>query len=348
MSSRQAENILAGRKACDAGVRQELKKEIATLNDVAVEDVYLFPMGMNAIFSLYEAVTAMRGTKTVQFGFPYLDTLKIQQKFGRGALYVPYNKPEDFDALEQCVKEGGVAAVFAEVPGNPLLRTPDMVRLRSLLRAHGVPLIIDDTVGTCVNVDVKPYADVVVTSLTKFFSGIGDAAGGAAVLNRESSHYAFFKEQLAAVEDLLYPDDARVLLENGRGFETRVRDISRNAKDVVAYLRNHPAVDHVYYPEGDPCYEALLRKGGGYGGLLSFTLKDESRAPAVYDNFAVAKGPGVGMDYTLAIPYTTLAHSPELDWARANGVSPSLIRVSVGREKDLLARLDVALRFAAL
>lgn len=354
VSSRRAEEILKGVKArpvskgagpAPDAPRGELRGMVAGLHGAAAGDVFLYPSGMGAIFGAYEAVSGLGGPRTVQLGFPYVDTLKVQQKFGAG-VYVPYADARDLEKVEALVKAGGIAAVFCEVPGNPLLRVIDLPRLSAILRGAGVPLVVDDTLGPPCNIDLMPFADVVVTSLTKFFSGIGNVTGGSLVLNEKSPHYAALKARVAAGhEDLLWPGDAAVLLENGRNFRARMDGINANALRLAGFLRAHPAVAEVFYPKGDAAYEAIRRDGGGYGGLLSFTLKDPLRAPEVYDRLEVAKGPSLGTEFTLASPYTLLAHYNELDFARANGVAPDLIRVSVGMEdgEGIVARFGAAL-----
>ena len=90
----------------------------------------------------------------------------------------------------------------------------------------------------------------------------------------------------------------------------------------------------------------FLRRNGGFGGLLSLELIDPERnAPKFYDALRVCKGPNLGMNYTLACPFTILAHYHELDFAERCGVSRWLIRVSVGLEDadDLIGRFDAAL-----
>ena len=92
-------------------------------------------------------------------------------------------------------------------------------------------------------------------------------------------------------------------------------------------------------------YDELKRPGGGYGGLLSFELKNPKRAPRVYDALRISKGPSFGAEFSLACPYTLLAHYKELDWAESCGVSPWLIRLSCGLEPtaDLESILTEAL-----
>ena len=71
-----------------------------------------------------------------------------------------------------------VLALFTEFPSNPLLRSPNLPRLRSLADRYDFLIVIDDTVGNFLNVDVLPYADMVVSSLSKVFSGSANVMGG--------------------------------------------------------------------------------------------------------------------------------------------------------------------------
>jgi cystathionine gamma-synthase len=79
-------------------------------------------------------------------------------------------------------------------------------------------------------------------------------------------------------------------------------------------------------------YDAVKRPNGGYGGLLSFEMKNPKRTARVYDALRISKGPSFGAEFSLACPYTLLAHYKELDWAESCGVSRWLIRVSLGLE----------------
>lgn len=346
VSSRQSEDLLNGAPAGAPGASARLRRRLGGLQQVSPDDVYLFPTGMAAIFEAYDAVRSARGGNTVQLGFPYTDTWSIQRKFGEGARYIRYDKPDDLDVVAAHIRENGAAAVFCEVPGNPLLRTVDLERLSGVLRAHGVPLVVDNTLGTWADIDVQPFADVVVTSLTKYFSGRCDAMGGSVALMPHSPHYGWLKPALESREQLLYPADAEVLLGNAAGFESRMQRINHNGLALAQFLQRHDAVDQVFYSFGDPAYEAIRKPHGGYGGLLSFTLKDPSLLAEVYDHLDVAKGPSLGTENTLVCPYTLLAHYQEIGAVQQDsGVPPGLIRVAAGVEEtgSLLAVFDKAL-----
>lgn len=113
-----------------------------------------------------------------------------------------------------------------------------------------------------------------------------------------------------------------------------MRKSNDNAELVANYLSEHPAVGRVWHPKFVTPHEYLsVRKDdGGYGGMVTFTLKQPRKMPRVYSALELCKGPSLGTDFTLASPYTMLAHYFELDWAEACGVSPNLLRLSVGVE----------------
>lgn len=111
--------------------------------------------------------------------FPYLDTLKILEKWGPGCLFYGIGDSSDLDDLEQRCKSGErFLALFCEFPSNPLLRSPDLCRIRSLADRFDFAVVIDETIGNFLNVHVLPFADVVVSSLTKVFSGDCNVMGG--------------------------------------------------------------------------------------------------------------------------------------------------------------------------
>lgn len=114
-----------------------------------------------------------------EFRFPYIDTLKIVEKFGPGCLFYGFGSSEELDDLEKRLKDGErFLALFTEFPGNPLLRSPDVERIRKLADIYDFHVVIDETIGNFLNVNVLPYADIVVSSLTKVFSGDSNVMGG--------------------------------------------------------------------------------------------------------------------------------------------------------------------------
>jgi cystathionine gamma-synthase len=351
VSSRRAVAIREQRPAPDhaEAVFARLRQTLADLYDCAPGDVFLAPSGMAAQLAALDAVRARSpGLPTAQLGFPYVDTLKLQQKFGRGTtlLHDLEKIPDDLSAL---VAAHPLAACFAEIPGNPLLGSPDLARLSPLLRQHRLPLVADDVVATPHNVDLSPYADLIATSLTKFLSGSGDVLGGALICNPRSPLHAELLPIIAAQHaELLWWEDAGRVLERIADFPGRMARHNRNGLLIAERLRSHPSVERLWYPkwESGQTYETVRRPGGGWGALVTFLpAAAEKRSPEIYDRFNLSKGPSLGTDFTLACPFTLLAHYTELDWAEACGVSRYLIRLSVGLEdpEDLWAEIDRAL-----
>jgi cystathionine gamma-synthase len=174
--------------------------------------------------------------------------------------------------------------------------------------------------------------------MTKWVSGAGDVMAGMVTLNAESpwatEFRSFFSEDTNG-GSRLYSGDCRVLISNMKSYRERVQRSNENGELVADYLHEHPAVGRVWYPKYNTPHEYNLirRNEGGYGGLVSFTLKQPRRMPKFYDALELCKGPSLGTDFTLASPYTMLAHYFELDWAEACGVSPNLLRLSVGIEE---------------
>lgn len=350
--SRQAEAALAGRAdiADAAALRESLRTRLAEFYHCEPDDVFLAPTGMAAQYAALRAVNERRPEwRTVQMGFPYVDTFKLQQKLGTGAHLL-----HDLDHIEAGLREilsrEQIAAAFCEIPGNPLLGSADVRRISPILKQHGVPLIADDVVASPVNVDLGRYADLIATSLTKYVAGTCDVMAGALICNPRSPLHAELKAIVQSQhEELLWGGDAAVLAEQARTFPHRMHRHNANGLFIAEKLRAHPLVERVWYPkwEFSEAYEAVRRPQGGWGSLVTFLPKNAAvTAPRIFDALRVCKGPSLGTVFTLACPFTLLAHYTELDWAEACGVPRDLIRVSVGLEEpgELWQRFDAALQ----
>ncbi len=353
VSSRQAADLLNG-TLCSDSRSAEVAQALAQFTGAAADHTFVFASGMAAISAVLRALPAMsKGFKTLQIEFPYVDCLKIQEHFGNGVVYLNEATGESFDEALMRIRLGEFAGVFTEAPSNPLLRTADLAKLADACRHGGTPLVIDDSACGPANVDAMRFADVVTGSLTKWISGGGDVIAGAASVRADSPFAATLCSALsesAGEGAPLYPGDAETLLSNMQGYLSRSERINANALTLVGWLADHPAVAQVWHPSitTSDHYEAVRRDGGGYGGLLSFVLKQPKKTPKVYDSLPLCKGPGFGTPFTLVCPYTRLAHYHELDWAEACGVSPALLRVSCGLESgdSLMAAFESALKHA--
>lgn len=159
-------------------------------------DIYLYPTGMSSIFNTHQTLLETRGQmKSISFGyvcvwrfsdrklidgrFPYIDTLKILEKWGPGCLFYGNGSSNDLDDLENRCKNGErFLALFCEFPGNPLLKSPDLRRIRRLADEYDFAVVVDETIGNFMNVHILPAADIMVSSLTKVFSGDSNVMGG--------------------------------------------------------------------------------------------------------------------------------------------------------------------------
>ena len=362
------------------------------VSGVSENDVFLFPTGMNSIYHAHQTLmleramiqqgvpmtkkaiqAAMRTMadpsfvgpkqtigKSVCFGFPYTDTLKVLQKWGPGCHFFGHGTDDDLDKLEALLAQQDeqapkIHALFCEFPSNPLLRSADLPRIRRLADKYDFSVVIDETVGNFVNVEVLPYADMVVSSLTKVFSGDCNVMGGSLVLNPQSKRAESLRAVLSAnYQDTFWMEDAIFLERNSRDFVARISRIDRNAEAISDYMFSQSQaggmkdsiISSVYYPKyvTRQHYETCRRKQpydtssegakqGGFGGLLSIEFVTSTTAQVFYDSLACAKGPSLGTNCTLACPYTLLAHYAELNWAAEMDVSDKLVRVSIGLEE---------------
>ncbi len=337
VSSREAENFLDGNLR-EGSKSHLVARAVAKLNGGEAENTFIYASGMSAGLAALRALPNSRdGKKTLQIEFPYVDTLKIQERFGNGVVYLNDASGESFDEALQRIRSGEFSGVFTEIPSNPLLRTVNLRRVSEACSFSRTPLIVDDSTVGPLNVDVLPLVDVVTSSLTKWVSGTGDVLAGSATVRSDSPLAGELLEALS--EDAadcapLYISDAEILLSNLKGYSKRNAIINENALALAGFLNTHAAVGRVWHPSlvQTENYDAVKRKGGGYGGLLSFVLSTPKKAPKVYDALKLSKGPSFGTPFTLVCPYTLLAHYNELGWTEDCGVAANLLRVSVGME----------------
>lgn len=322
------------------------------------ENVYLYPSGMAAIFNAHRAILGFNDEKdsntlkSVCFGFPYVDTLNILRKWGAGVHFYGFGDDESLDDLELRLESGErILSLFCEFPSNPLLKTPDIIRIKKLSDKFGFSVVVDDTVGNSSNVNVIPYCDIVVSSLTKIFSGDSNVMAGCLVLNKKGKNYDKLKEFMNDdYEDFFWDQDAIYLERNSRDFEERSKKMNENAEQVLKLFQESPLIEKIFYPSvtspaSKAHYDQVKREHGGYGALLSVVFKDEMDAICFYNTVQLSKGPSLGTNFTLVCPYSILAHYNELDEVAKWGVDPNLVRLSIGMEKtqDLLKTLKEAL-----
>lgn len=334
---------------------------------VAPGDVYLYQTGMTTIYTVHNILNRWCQTKskTVMFGIPFHQTTHIFKYWGHGFQHLPLGT--EFDALEKLAEAESSAgtpllAVWTEFPSNPLLVSSDLTRLRQLADQYRFALIVDDTIGGFCNIDVQGVADIIVTSLTKSFSGYADVMGGSVVLCPSSPLFPELKALFeGSYHNDLYPADAEVLLQNNADYLSRSKVLNDNAALLVDYLHSlasdkESSVSRVFYPTVSATkanYDMYKRPSTpefqpGYGCLFSVEFDSLDATIAFYDNLHVHDGPHLGAHLTLALPYARAVYANELEQVEAYGLRPTQIRVSVGLEEpqELLETFKYALQMA--
>jgi cystathionine beta-lyase/cystathionine gamma-synthase len=369
VSSRLAEDFLIGEgviehrqaeESLPAGGEGHVREVLRAAYEAASgEDVLLANAGMNAFYGIYRAINAIQRKQGkdlwIQFGWLFMDTMRVVEKLRpAGSSYHPIHDVSDLEALGAALERAGgrVAGIVTETPSNPLVRTPDIAAVRRLADRHGCALVIDSTLGTPYNVDVLPYADVVIESLTKYANGAADVMMGAAVLNPSSSFYLDLKTTLPAFVEKPYVRDVNRLAFQITGYAERMKRVNENATALVEFLGARKSVRRVFWAYQEKYrinYEKIHRAPGSPGGII--TLELDAPLAAIYDRLEIAKGPSLGAEFTLVGPYLYHAHYDLVSsdegrgLLRASGLNPELLRVSVGVEDtdDLLRAFSDAL-----
>ncbi|MCP4600081.1 MAG: PLP-dependent transferase [Proteobacteria bacterium] len=258
----------------------------------------------------------------------------------------------NLDAVESACKMYKPVALLVETVSNPLLKIADLPALVDIAHNHSVTLLVDNTFATpCLVQPLDLGADMVIHSATKYLGGHGDVLGGIVVapLTQQEELYKVIK----ATGANLGPQEAWMLLRGVRTFHLRMTRHCENGLQVAKWLEKHPRVNKVYYP-GLPSHPqhslaAGLFKERGYGGMLSFELKDAGQKEV----FRFFEALNICLPATTLGDVTTLilypAHSSHRGMSpgeRARvGISDGLVRLSVGIEaaEDIIDDLKQAL-----
>ena len=328
----------------DARVRQALAPLLAP---VGAADIFLCNSGMNAVYAAIEAVRAVqrpRGRNIwLQLGWLYTDTTAIFQKcLGAEEIFLLQENALDRAALEKTFAEHGdrLAGIITEAPTNPLLQTADLEWLAATARRHGALCIVDPSAAGLVNVDVLPFADLVVTSLTKYAGHCGDILLGCIAANPASPDCAALQTALTSAHTPAYARDLARLAAQIDTMPAVAAQINANTLQLAAWLEKHPAVRRVHWAHSTANaahYAAIARTPQSPGSMISVELKNLPPA-RFYDRLQAAKGPSFGTDFTLVSPFIYLAHyelvrdPASRRYLLGCGIDPELMRVSVGTE----------------
>ena len=283
------------------------------------------------------------------YGGSYRMFTRLFQKYGLKFHFV------DMDIIENVSKaiNNNTKLIWLETPTNPLMKIADIEGITTVVKSKNKDILVavDNTFAT-------PYlqrpldlgADIVMHSATKYLGGHSDLVMGALMVKdkslAEELHFIQFAGGAVAG-----PMDSFLALRGVKTLHIRMQRHCENGKAIAEFLANHSSVGDVYYPgfENHPNHEIAKKQMKDFGGMVSFRLKDESRAAAFkfLENtkvFTLAESLG-GVESLVNHPVTmTHASIPEPERLKI-GITDSLIRLSVGIEDidDLLADLKQAL-----
>ena len=301
-------------------------------------------------------------------------------KFGIETTFVDATKPEAFAAAMR----PNTRAVYAESLGNPSMVVLDIAAVAEVAHAHGVPLIIDNTVPSPLLCNPLALgADIVVHSATKYLAGHGTTLGGVVVEGgkfpwdngkfpgmtepSQGSHGVKFYETFGdfgfsmrcRMESLrvfgasLSPMSAWQILQGVETLPLRMQKHCDNALGVAKFLQADPRVAWVNYPglPDHPQHALMQRQMRGASGLLSFGVKGGLAHGVTFIESAqfMSHLVNIGDTRTLISHPASTTHR-QLDEAQqlAAGVPPDMVRISVGLENldDILWDIDQALNKA--
>jgi O-acetylhomoserine (thiol)-lyase len=306
----------------------------------------------------------------------------ILPELGITVKFVDPLKPEEFDnAVSPKTK-----LLFTEVIGNPTLDVADIKAISKIAKKHHLPLAVDSTFTTPYLIrPLEHGADIVIHSLSKWMGGHGTGIGGIVVdsgkfdwsdekfhLYNEpdgSYHDIRFARDLGDLNPLAFilrmrlvplrnlgacisPDNAWMFLQGIETLSLRMERHCENAMKVAEYLEKHPKVTWVRYPglKNDPAYEVSTKQlEKGYGGMIVFGVEGGITAGSGFINKIklISHLANVGDAKSLAIHPASTTHSQLSDEdLKAGGISPDLVRLSVGIEdvRDIIEDIEQALK----
>jgi cystathionine beta-lyase/cystathionine gamma-synthase len=281
------------------------------------------------------------------YGGTYRLFTKIFEKFGIKFIYVDTTDVKNIEAAVTAKTK----LIWTETPTNPLMNITDIEAVSSIAKKAGAWLCVDNTFAS-------PYlqnpldlgADIVMHSSTKYLGGHSDVIQGALVMNdpalREQLY--FIQKSCGAVPG---PMDCFLVLRGIKTLHVRMKQHCENGVLIAHFLRNHPKVKRVYWCgfEDHHNHDIAKKQMRGFGGMMSFTLKDESieAATKVLSStklFALAESLG-GVESLINHPASMTHASIPREERIKNGLSDGLIRLSVGIEDaaDLIEDLNNAI-----
>jgi cystathionine beta-lyase/cystathionine gamma-synthase len=281
------------------------------------------------------------------YGGTYRLFTKVFERFGIKFVYVDTTQAQNVaDAITDKTK-----LIWLETPTNPLMNITDIEAVAAISKKAGTILCVDNTFAS-------PYlqnpldlgADIVMHSATKYLGGHSDVIQGALIMNDDElrDKLYFIQKSCGAVPG---PMDCFLVLRGIKTLHVRMKQHCENGIAIAHYLQQHPKVDRVYWCgfEDHPNHAIAKKQMRGFGGMLSFTLKDASveAATKVLSStklFSLAESLG-GVESLINHPASMTHASIPREERIKNGLTDGLIRLSIGIEDadDLIEDLKQAI-----
>lgn len=324
-----------------------VEKKLAALE--GGEEAILYASGMAAIVGLLMTKLSA-GDEVVFFDECYHRSREFCTKhLSRFGVVTRQVKACDYDAMAAAINPK-TKLLVSESPTNPHLSIVDLPLFAELGRRHNVETLIDATLGTPYNIrPIEHGIDYVLHSATKYLGGHNDLLAGVIIGSKEKLESV---RKLRGIMGAINSPHNIYLLERGlKTFELRMQRHNENGQAVAEFLDTHPRVEKVYYPglESHAYYELARKQMRGYGGLVTFLVKDADwrQTADIVDATKIARiAPSLGgveslIEQPLVMSYFEL--TPEE--RQRFGIPDNMIRLSCGIENtaDLIADLREAL-----
>jgi cystathionine gamma-synthase len=313
------------------------------------ETALLFSSGMTAIVVLLMAKLSA-GDEVIIFDECYRRSREFcTAHMSRFGVVTKQIKTGDYDAMEAAITPN-TKLLISESPTNPQLSVVDIERFAQIGKRHGVETLIDATLATPYNVQPLLFGvDYVLHSVTKYLSGHNDLLAGAIIGAAEKLEPV--RKLRGIMGGINSPHNIYLLSRGLKTFELRMQRHNENGLAVARFLENHPRVERVFYPglESHPYYEVARRTMKGFGGLVTFLIKDADwrKAADVVDAVRIPRiAPSLGgVESLIEQPLIMSYFECTPDERQQFGIPDNMVRLSCGIEnpEDLIVDLQQAL-----
>lgn len=281
------------------------------------------------------------------YGGTYRILTKVFALYGIKFHFIDMSKPENI--LPHI--NTNTRMIWAETPTNPMLQIIDIEGCAQIAKQHKLLLVIDNTFASpWLQNPLDWGADIVLHSATKYLGGHSDVVLGALIMNDAAleEKLRFIQNSCGAVPG---PHDAWLVLRGIKTLHVRMQRHCENGKAIAHFLKNHPKVGKVIWCgfEDHPNHDIARKQMRDFGGMISFSLKDDSMDAAFSllkktSLFSLAESLG-GVESLIGHPASMTHASIPREERLKNGLTDSLIRLSVGIEdvQDLIDDLNFAL-----